>query len=580
MKKDVISIISLSIGLLSISVGTVFASESENIIVKDCGYFYNGLASFSYHGKYGFLNTDGEVIVDPEYDYVYDFDKESGLACVFIGTMSSWGYPDEGNYGFIDTEGNVVIDLQYEDGFSFSEGLAAVEKDGKYGFIDVQENVVIPFKWDNAYNFHDGIAQVWKNEKAGYIDKEGNVISEPEWDQWSSSSTSFDGLIRVNDSLGKYGFIDLTGKLVIPCEYDYANSFSEGYTVVEVDDKYGFIDTKGSYVVDPQWDDASSFSNEIACVKKNDKYGYIDTTGKVVIEPEFDSENSFINADYTLVEKNGTNYIIDKKGNEVLALNDYDFASNIDKYGYIRVFNGSLSEYGSPNIGKYGYIDIEGDEVIPPEYMDLSFMGESGYLIGNDGTSSYVIDIKGNRTPVKASSTMDTSKKANFKSYSWGDDEELIKASEGAIPDYTGDLNGVKAHYIGYDTNVSGLDMILAFYFCDYGLYETRYILTEKHSVESNYIDDYNNLKSAITKKYGQPNYDDKSWDTSSHEDYYKGKEGDALSYGYLTFDTKWALGDTNIYMNMSADNYDISLIIDYSSTDISPGAPDYSDDF
>ena len=44
---------------------------------------------------------------------------------------------------------------------------------------------------------------------------------------------------------GKYGFIDKTGREVIPCKYDYTFKFSEGFAAVELNGKYGFIDKKG-----------------------------------------------------------------------------------------------------------------------------------------------------------------------------------------------------------------------------------------------------------------------------------------------------------------------------------------------
>jgi hypothetical protein len=38
------------------------------------------------------------------------------------------------------------------------------------------------------------------------------------------------------------GYVDKTGKMVVPCKYDYAQSFYEGLAVVELNDKYGYID--------------------------------------------------------------------------------------------------------------------------------------------------------------------------------------------------------------------------------------------------------------------------------------------------------------------------------------------------
>ena len=107
-----------------------------------------------------------------------------------------------------------------------------------------------------------------------------------------------------------------------------------------------------------------------------------------------------------------------------------------------------------------------------------------------------------------------------------------------------------------------------------------RYILNEEHSNESLYIDDYMDVKKAITKKYGEPLLDRESWQDSSKESYYAEKKGDALNYGYLKYYTWYWLDRTEITMSMSADNYVISTIIDYTSNEIDPGEPDYSDDF
>jgi len=121
--------------------------------------------------------------------------------------------------------------------------------------------------------------------------------------------------------------------------------------------------------------------------------------------------------------------------------------------------------------------------------------------------------------------------------------------------------------------------MLLAYYFCDDGLYQVRYVLTETHSNESLYIDDYGTFKNAMIKKYGEALFDLENWENDSKKEYYADNKGNALSYGYLTYDTVWLLDRTYISMNMSADNYDITMTIDYVSAEISPGEADFSDD-
>ena len=48
---------------------------------------------------------------------------------------------------------------------------------------------------------------------------------------------------------GKWGFIDESGKEVVPLIYDYIESFENGFAEVMINDKWGFIDESGKEVV-------------------------------------------------------------------------------------------------------------------------------------------------------------------------------------------------------------------------------------------------------------------------------------------------------------------------------------------
>ena len=53
-----------------------------------------------------------------------------------------------------------------------------------------------------------------------------------------------EGLAEVKLN-GKYGIIDKSGTLVIPCKYDWAFSFSEGLAEVKLNGKYGYVNKSG-----------------------------------------------------------------------------------------------------------------------------------------------------------------------------------------------------------------------------------------------------------------------------------------------------------------------------------------------
>ena len=79
----------------------------------------------------------------------------------------------------------------------------------------------------------------------------------------------------------------------------------------------------------------------------------------------------------------------------------------------------------------------------------------------------------------------------DFKKSNWGDTEDDVIAIEGE-PDIRGEMNGLDAYYIAYEATAVGKDALLVYYFCDDGLFCTKYIFTESHSNENLYIDDYN----------------------------------------------------------------------------------------
>ena len=89
--------------------------------------------------------------------------------------------------------------------------------------------------------------------------------------------------IREN---GKFGYIDRSGKLVIPCIYENTFGFTEGLAAVKVKGKIGYVDVTGKMVIPPTFDDAYAFFEGLAWVKISGLYAWIDRTGKVVIEPQ------------------------------------------------------------------------------------------------------------------------------------------------------------------------------------------------------------------------------------------------------------------------------------------------------
>ena len=66
---------------------------------------------------------------------------------------------------------------------------------------------------------------------------------------WKDVGPFDDGLALVKDANDKWGFIDKTGRLIIPCMWEWAGHFREGLApVMEANHNYHYIDKTGKVV--------------------------------------------------------------------------------------------------------------------------------------------------------------------------------------------------------------------------------------------------------------------------------------------------------------------------------------------
>lgn len=141
--------------------------------------FRGGLAPISENGKWGFVNTDGIIVISPRFDRVMEFSE--GLAGVYI----------DNKWGFINTSGEFVIEPQFDEQPDvFHEGVAkaAVRSEGirrktiRYGFIDTSGKMILAPVYSDAGYFSVGLAPAKIDNKYGYIDKNGKFIIEEIFD--------------------------------------------------------------------------------------------------------------------------------------------------------------------------------------------------------------------------------------------------------------------------------------------------------------------------------------------------------------------------------------------------------------
>lgn len=320
-------------------------SEGYIKIISDPGFSEDRAALLDEKGRFGYIDINGSKITEFEYDHALSF-CEGRAAVKKSGSDGKWGY--------IDRSGNTVIPCIYDWAYWFSGGLAPVVKDGKLGYIDINGNELTDFGYDffadPAASVSIGFSQdsdggcyaaVSKNGIKYFIDQNGNVVNQHalEYDYVSAPA---DGLATI--AVGEYddpflakrahmqhisrkrkwGFVDITGKVVIEPEYDIV--FYNGDIVIlknENENKNYFMDKSGKVLFVSEHDWVGGSYDGLICVRKNNKYGYINIRGETIIPLEYDAAKAFSEG-YAPVMKNGRFGYIDKSG---LTVTDFEYDS-------------------------------------------------------------------------------------------------------------------------------------------------------------------------------------------------------------------------------------------------------------
>ncbi len=150
--------------------------------IYNMGQFTNGLAAVIRDGKLGYINIDGNVVIDFQFDCetnYTDMDKPDFIFqppapyAQFIMSpddfsFTKYGYAFVklgGEYFYIDKHGKKIdntFDGKYYYAGPFVNGRAAAQKvkNGPFGYIDENGNEVTEFKYLSASNFKDGVARV------------------------------------------------------------------------------------------------------------------------------------------------------------------------------------------------------------------------------------------------------------------------------------------------------------------------------------------------------------------------------------------------------------------------------------
>jgi WG containing repeat len=288
---------------------------------------------FTRNGKYGYIDRTGKIVIPAKLDTPY----ENSNSATPVGV----GEQNENRDELISfEEDDYSTNMRSE--FLYKLGISAYPR-GKlreywYGYKNRRTGKAIlrPQFRRAADRFSEGLAWVMDEQyRVGYTDERGKMVILPQYSYSRSEAigggnfrdlgSDFNGGLAKVCSEGKSckcGYIDRTGKVVIPLKFDdAAEKFSNGLAWVVINKGFGYIDKTGKVKISVKFTDPSintsnphaiegaiatsngdgwfianiDFDRGLAVVKipkackssdENDcdRYGYIDTTGKLVFK--------------------------------------------------------------------------------------------------------------------------------------------------------------------------------------------------------------------------------------------------------------------------------------------------------
>jgi hypothetical protein len=157
--------------------------------------------------------------------------------------------------------------------------------------------------------------------------------------------------------------------------------------------------------------------------------------------------------------------------------------------------------------------------------------------------------------------------KYDFRKTNWGMSKEEVKATEDKKPDYDGD-NVQLSYYKVTISGKSGKDFSCNYYFVEDKLCSSIYGFSGEHTNKNLYIDDYEELKEILTKKYDKPKIDKVIWKKGSFKDD-KSYWGTAIIGGDLSYLAQWETPDTEINLKLFGENWRIKLTLSYESKEL-----------
>lgn len=348
MKKVLAVIIALAVIIMAIvGIGKMIATNGK-LDEKNVANAYFPVYT---DGKWGVINSKGEIILTPEYEeaiIIPDNTKDVFL-CTYDVNYENNTYKTvvyNSKKQEIITGYDTVTPLENYGSSNtlwYGTDVLLVSKEGKYGLVDFNGKELLACEYDSIETLK-GVKSSFvtkKDGKLGLVDNIGATVLENEYQAIKPVSDKYENGYIVTNADKKMGVM-AKGKTLVEVKYeDIKSIYGDGKYIVKEEGKWQLIDTEGNIYLKDQFDEVITVHGENVILQKDKKYGVSTLSGETEIEPKYEEMS-------------------------------YSFDNN-----YIYKEN-----------GKYGIMNIEGQVLLNPEYDTLIYRAEAGFFEGTKNNSA------------------------------------------------------------------------------------------------------------------------------------------------------------------------------------------------
>lgn len=386
---------------------------------------YNYFAMYSTENKVGVINSQGEIIVEPNYIDIYIPNPEKDVFFCF-STETEYVILNSANEELFGDFEDVIALQTSEDSLDFEKYVLRFKKDNKYGLINLDGEIVLDANYDSieSLEYKPGELLVSQNGKYGVVTSSGNLKIKIEYDSIvgdefyeENEKYNLTGYIvgTETDTGFLYGYLDSEGNKVLDNDFESITRVlkyndTESYLIVMNNGRRGVYKNNREIISQNYQNIIYAESSDIFVVRRNSNYGIFNTSGDEILEVKYAGYT--LAGDYISAQlDDGTKELYDVNGNKISNLNYTSIESAgtsgayiaIDSNGYYSIImqgetlsnNYTYISYAFDNYfifrnesGLYGVLNIYSGVVIEPQYALMLVIDGKNAIEGElaDGT--------------------------------------------------------------------------------------------------------------------------------------------------------------------------------------------------